>query len=104
MLAVNPGGRYMGDQEVVSAVVELTVPNGLHLTPISQIVSCASPFQASVTLGFDGKTADAKSIYDLMLLAAPCGAKLQVDARGTDAGPAIEAMKSLFCGGFIIAD
>lgn len=89
-------------EDVVSRQVTLTVPHGLHLTPISQLVRCASSFAAAITISFDGRKADVKSVYDLMLLAAPCGSELTIEARGTDAEAAMESLNRLFDGGFIV--
>ena len=97
-------GLAMNAEEVVSTTVRLTVANGLHLSPISQIVGRANGFSSSISLSFDGKTADAKSVYDLMLLAAPCGAILTLDATGADAQSAVNSLSELFNGGFVIPD
>jgi phosphocarrier protein HPr len=91
----------MGSNELVTRQVVLRVAHGLHLSPISQLVRCASSFQAAVTLSFDGRTADAKSVYDLMQLAAPCGSNLKLEANGVDAEAAAESVAQLFNGGFI---
>ena len=92
----------MSDGKVDSRTVKLTVAKGLHLSPIAQVVSRANGFTSSISLSFDGKTADAKSVYDLMLLAAPFGAQLQLQAAGEDADLAVDAMASLFDGGFVV--
>lgn len=80
--------------------VTLTIENGLHLHPISQIVRCAQSFAAAVTLLHAGKRADAKSAFDLMLLGAECGARLTVEASGSDATAALAAIGVLFETGF----
>lgn len=94
----------MSGQEVSDTTVKLTVANGLHLSPISQVVQRASSFSAEIRLSFDGKTADAKSVYDLMLLAAPFGAVLKLEAIGKDAKAAVDSLVELFNGGFTIAE
>lgn len=92
----------MSGEEVVSRQVRLSVAHGLHLSPISQLVRVATGFSSAISLSFDGKTADVKSVYDLMLLGAPFGADLQLEARGADASQAISALTELFDGGFIV--
>lgn len=94
------GGQRMSEGEVVSRQVTLALEHGLHLSPISQLVRAASGFSAAVTLSFDGRTADVKSVYDLMLLGAPHGAHLLLEARGADATQAVQALGQLFDGGF----
>jgi phosphotransferase system HPr (HPr) family protein len=92
----------MASSHLMSREVLLKVPHGLHLSPISQLVRCASAFGSSITLEFDGRTADAKSVYDLMQLAAPYGANLKVEAQGVDAEAALSSIAQLFDGGFIV--
>ncbi len=93
-------GRGMSNMEVVSEQVTLTVAHGLHLTPISQIVRLSLGFESAITISFDGKAADAKSAFDLMLLAAPFGARLTLEARGSDAQQALNTLADLFRHGF----
>lgn len=93
----------MSEADLATRQVTLTVSHGLHLTPISQLVSKANCFSSSITLSFDGKSADAKSVYDLMLLAAPFGARLTLEARGSDAQNAVDSLSKLFEGGFVVA-
>lgn len=90
----------MSNLEAVSEQVTLTVAHGLHLTPISQIVRLALGFESAITISFDGKAADAKSAFDLMLLAAPFGARLTVAAKGSDAQQALNSVADLFRNGF----
>ncbi len=90
----------MPGTDVVSRQVTVKLAQGLHLSPISELVRCASKFPCTVTLTFDGRTADVKSVYDLMLLAAPCGAPLTLEARGDDAEAAVDNLARLFDGGF----
>jgi phosphotransferase system HPr (HPr) family protein len=56
--------------QTVRREVTLKLENGLHLHPISHIVRCAQSFAGSVSLLHNGKRADAKSAFDLMLLGA----------------------------------
>ncbi|MCA9058223.1 MAG: HPr family phosphocarrier protein [Planctomycetaceae bacterium] len=74
----------------------MTTPHGLHLSPISQIVREAGGFSCSMKLTFDGRTADAKSVYDLMMLAAPFGSDITITAIGTDAENAVKVIVELF--------
>jgi len=90
----------MPGTDVVSRQVTVQLAQGLHLSPISELVRCASKFPCTVTLTYDGRTADVKSVYDLMRLAAPCGAPLTLEARGDDAEAAVENVARLFDGGF----
>jgi phosphotransferase system HPr (HPr) family protein len=90
--------------QTVRREVTLKLENGLHLHPISHIVRCAQSFAASVSLLHNGKRADAKSAFDLMLLGAECGAVLTVEASGADAAAAATGIVSLFESGFGVPD
>ncbi|MFM7164593.1 MAG: HPr family phosphocarrier protein [Planctomycetaceae bacterium] len=90
--------------QTVRREVTLKLENGLHLHPISHIVRCAQSFAGSVSLLHNGKRADAKSAFDLMLLGAECGAVLTVEASGADAAAAAAGIVSLFESGFGVPD
>jgi phosphocarrier protein len=78
-------------------VASLTILNnlGLHARAAALLAETASRYQAQVTISKDGHAVDAKSILELMLLAAAQGARIEVRAVGTDAGEAIDAIREL---------
>ena len=92
----------MGEEDVIQKQVRVTPEHGLHLSPISQLVRRTMTFSSSVSLSFNGRKADVKSAFDLMLLAAPHGAILTLECSGPDAPAAAEAVVELFAGGFAI--
>jgi phosphotransferase system HPr (HPr) family protein len=51
-------------------------------------------------LTHEGQTIDAKSIMSVLMLAAPCGAILEVILDGNDEQAALEALEVLFSTGF----
>ena len=83
------------DPTVARRLVELTNSYGLHLRPAEKFVTLASQFQADVHVLHNGKEINGKSILDLTLLAAECGTRLTLEARGPDAEQAIEALARL---------
>lgn len=83
--------------------VRVTPEHGLHLSPISQLVRSALTFSSSISLKFDDRKADVKSAFDLMLLAAPTGAILELETAGADAEAAADAICELFEAGFVIS-
>jgi phosphocarrier protein len=83
--------------------VKVTPEDGLHLRPISELVRKATSFSSSIFLSFDGRKADVKSAFDLMLLSAPCGAILSLEVFGSDAEAASAAIHELFEQGFLNA-
>lgn len=94
----------MESEDVVRKKVKVTPENGLHLSPISQLVQRAMTFNSSIALTFDDRRADVKSAFDLMLLAAPCGAILDLEVSGTDAEDAADSICQLFDNGFEIME
>lgn len=77
---------------------ELTLTNkrGLHARAATKLVQCCQPFEAQVTVHHNGRTADAANIMSLLMLAAPCGSVLTLEAKGAQAGEALDALKALF--------
>ncbi|MEZ6060082.1 MAG: HPr family phosphocarrier protein [Planctomycetaceae bacterium] len=78
--------------------VTLGIKNGLHLSPISRLVQAASQCSSAIRIRFDDKVADAKSVYDLMLLGATHGAPLEIEADGDDAEIAIAVVAAILDG------
>ncbi len=76
----------------VTRNIILGIANGLHLAPISRVVKSLSDLDCQVRIEFDGRSADARSASDLMLLAATHGAPLTISAEGPDADSAVEAV------------
>ena len=75
---------------------------GLHARAAAQVVRLANQFHCSIRLErADGSaTADAKSILSVLMLAASRGTELRAVADGEDEREAVEAVCSLFVGGF----
>lgn len=90
----------MTEHPTIQLKVHVMPENGLHLAPISQLVRTANAYSSAISLSFDGKRADVKSAFDLMLLGAPCGAELNLEVQGADAQAAASAISQLFEDGF----
>ena len=76
--------------------VVVQLPNGLHLGPSSQVVRTALRFNCEVKIRKGERTIDAKSMLDLMTLAAEFGAGLVIEATGPDSVAAVDALSALF--------
>jgi phosphocarrier protein HPr len=83
------------DPPVVRRQVEITNPLGLHMRPADKFVKVALQFQAEIRVIHNGNAINGKSILDLTSLAAECGTRLELEARGPDAERAIEALAEL---------
>lgn len=75
--------------------VVLTNRMGLHARPSTQIATAANRFDADITIAKDDMTVDAKSVLDLLMLAAECGSELTIQAVGDDAAEAVAAIAAL---------
>jgi phosphotransferase system HPr (HPr) family protein len=76
----------------------VTVSNslGIHARPASMIVQAAGRYRADVSLEKDGTRADAKSIMNVMMLAASRGSQVTIRADGADEDEAVNAIARLF--------
>jgi phosphocarrier protein HPr len=68
---------------------------GLHARPSASLVKLASTFQSDIWLEANERTANAKSIMSVMVLAAQHGTPLTFRAEGPDAQAAVEALTQL---------
>lgn len=74
-------------------VVENT--SGIDARMAQQIVQKASEYEADMLLKYEGKEVDLKSILGIMSLAVLDGAKIEIEARGSDSEEAIAALKEM---------
>jgi phosphotransferase system HPr (HPr) family protein len=77
-----------------SLEVDIQNDGALHLRPFQEMAARASEFSADITVRRGGKSADAKSIFDLMELAAEPG-PVRLQAEGDDAPRAVEALAAI---------
>lgn len=82
---------------MASASANVTISNrlGLHARPAMSLVDTASGFSSDIKITKDSQVVDAKSIMQLMMLAATKGTELQITAEGPDADNAIAAITAL---------
>ena len=89
-------------EEMARAELEIRNAHGLHARPAALFVQTASRFQARITLeNLDrpGKAIDAKSIMSVLTAGVHAGGRIVLEAEGTDAAQAIEALTALIEGG-----
>lgn len=73
---------------------------GLHARAAALLAETARRFQCQVTVSKDGRSVDAKSIMELLLMAANRGSLIEVAAEGVDAEAAVAAVGALIDGRF----
>lgn len=75
--------------------IKIIDPIGIHARPASAIVSVASKFESSVSFVMDGKTANAKSIINLMALGAKKDSEIEIFVEGKDEEEALAQIKEV---------
>ena len=79
----------------LSQTVLITNPQGLHMRPSAAFAELAGRFQSNVTVRYEDKAVNGKSLWDLMLLAAMPNTEVTVEADGPDAAAALVALVAL---------
>lgn len=82
--------------------VKIVNPLGLHARAAAQLVRLAGTFKSRILLKrLDSNvTADAKSILNVLTLAASRGTQLDLEIEGPDESAALEAITDIFTRGF----
>jgi phosphocarrier protein HPr len=75
--------------------VRLGNATGLHVRPATLFMETANRFQSAIHVLKGSQRADGKSAISLMLLEAPCGTELLIQASGDDETSAVEALADL---------
>lgn len=83
-----------------SREIEVVNRLGLHARAAAKLVGTATRFASTLTVGREGRSADAKSIMAVMMLAATRGHTVTITAEGPDEAEALEAVATLFADRF----
>ncbi len=78
-------------QKRKKTVASFTIRNdkGLHTRPSTELVKCATRFDAQVNLFYRNYMVNAKSLLGILMLAAEKGSKIRIEAFGEDAEKAV---------------
>ncbi|MDH4423593.1 MULTISPECIES: phosphocarrier protein HPr [Bacillus] len=68
---------------------------GIHARPATRLVNKVGQYGAEITLQYNGKSVNLKSIMGVMSLGIPSGAEVTIVAEGNDAKEALEALEEL---------
>jgi len=82
--------------------IELQIENqvGLHARPATLFVKEAQKHAADITVSYEGKTVNAKSLLGLLTLGAAKGAVITVAADGDDEETALNTLTALIINKF----
>lgn len=87
-------------EELVCSEVIINNSLGLHARPAAILAKEASKYKSDIKIIMDKTEVDAKSILDILTLAAPKGKSIKLVAKGEDAKEAIKNIQSLIEEGF----
>ncbi len=80
---------------MVSKEVAVKNPTGLHARPATLLVKKASSFKSDVSVEYNGKKANVKSLIGVLSLGVTKGATITVIANGEDEVEACEEVAKL---------
>ena len=93
-------GSASAEEQEVCQQVKVSNSLGLHARPAMLLVDLANRFEARMEITKGSQRVDAKSIMQVMTLAATQGTELTLIAHGEDAAEALEALAKLIADGF----
>ena len=85
----------MRTNQLKTANAIVSDPVGFHLRAAGRIVKLTKLFQSEVTIRYEGRSANAKSIMGLASLAAEFGAEVEIECAGPDEVDAIARLIKL---------
>ncbi|QGY39934.1 HPr family phosphocarrier protein [Pseudodesulfovibrio cashew] len=83
-------------EDIESRQVVVANDHGLHARPAGKLAQQAQAFEAEILLVYGEQSVDAKSILDVLTLAAGPGEVIEIRASGDDAAEAADALETLF--------
>lgn len=81
---------------MIEKPLTVTNPKGIHARPSALLAQTALAFRSSITLFHNGVVANAKSILDILSLAAPFMSVITVRVEGEDEKEAFAAIAEVF--------
>jgi phosphotransferase system HPr (HPr) family protein len=85
----------MSDPPHVQAQLTLTNKLGLHARAAAVFVRALTGLTAHVTVSWEGRSVNGRSVLELMTLGAPQGSALEVQVSGADAEAALAALTTV---------
>ena len=79
---------------MVSKVVEIKNPTGLHLRPAGLLSKIAMEYKCMITFKAHGDVANAKSVLSILGSCVKCGDEVEFICEGTDEEEALAAIVS----------
>jgi phosphocarrier protein HPr len=83
------------DDTNVKAAFKIINKRGLHTRPSTALVKCSNSFMSKIKLYYKDFEVDAKNLIDVMMLSVNKGEEVTIEAKGSDAKKAIDALLTL---------
>ncbi len=77
---------------MVSRVIQVVNPTGLHLRPAGILCQTSMKFKSRIIILHKNKEINAKSVLNVMASGVKCGAEIEVQCTGEDEAEALEAV------------
>ena len=92
--------QLLPQHEPLVRMLEIVNKKGLHARASAKFVQTVERFNANVRVTRGGETVGGTSIMGLMMLAAAAGTTIRVEASGSEASAAMDAISRLVASGF----
>lgn len=80
---------------MIQKTITVTKPQGLHMRPAGLLAAAMGKKQSDVTLLYNGRSVNAKSVMNLMAAGIKCGSQVQIICDGTDEEAAMQEAVAL---------
>ncbi len=80
---------------MVSKIVKVTNPTGLHLRPAGLLCKEAIKYESKIIFKFKKSTANAKSVLSVLGACVKCGDEIEFECTGEDEVEALQALVAL---------
>jgi phosphocarrier protein len=85
---------------MISKVITIANAQGLHMRPAGLLTKELAAFKSAVTIKYNGKDYNAKSIMMVMAACIKCGAEVEFVCDGEDEAEALAKIESLVADNF----
>jgi len=75
---------------MVSEKVTVSNKEGFHMRPANYFIQQMTPFQSEITILFNGKEVNGKSIMNIMAACMKCGSDIEIQCDGPDEEAALK--------------
>lgn len=82
-------------------IIDLTNPTGLHARPAKNFVNVVQQFSSNISVTYQDKQANGKSLISLLKLGAESGAQIRIEIEGEDEQTAFNTLQESLAAGLL---